>query len=103
MAYGLALPPELSRVHPVFHVSMLRKYIRDKSQVLSYVPIKLQDDLSYEIQPIAVIERSDCVLRNKTIPMVKVLWRSLDREETSWEVESVMRVRHPQLFEALEF
>ena len=49
VAYELVLPPELSRVHPVFHVSMLRKYIRDESQVLSYVPVELQDDLSYEI------------------------------------------------------
>ena len=28
-AYHLALPPSLSRVHDVFHVSMLKKYIID--------------------------------------------------------------------------
>ena len=34
VAYRLALPPNLSQVHPVFHVSMLRKYISDPSHVL---------------------------------------------------------------------
>lgn len=34
MAYKLALPPELSAVHPVFHVSMLRCYILDESYVI---------------------------------------------------------------------
>ncbi|MDV3150461.1 MAG: hypothetical protein Q8828_02325, partial [Candidatus Phytoplasma australasiaticum] len=35
VAYKLAWPPSLSAVHPVFHVSMLRKYIPDESHVLS--------------------------------------------------------------------
>lgn len=38
-AYRLALPPELSRVHNVFHVSMLRKYISDLSHILSHAPL----------------------------------------------------------------
>ncbi|KAH9763326.1 Endonuclease [Citrus sinensis] len=39
LAYRLALPPELSRIHDVFHVSMLRKYIYDPSHMLSKQPI----------------------------------------------------------------
>ena len=34
VAYRLALPPNLAKVHPVFHISMLRKYISDPSHVL---------------------------------------------------------------------
>ena len=34
IAYQLALPPNLSQIHPVFHVSMLRKYISDPSHIL---------------------------------------------------------------------
>lgn len=45
VAYDLALPPELSHVHNVFHISMLRRYIRDPSHVLDYIPLDIQDDL----------------------------------------------------------
>ena len=44
LAYRLALPPELSRVHDVFHVSMFRKYIYDPNHVLSKQPIQLKED-----------------------------------------------------------
>ena len=35
IAYRLALPPELSMIHPIFHVSMLRKYVSDPSHILA--------------------------------------------------------------------
>ena len=41
VAYRLDLPPELSKVHNVFHVPMLRKYIPDPSHVLRDKPIEL--------------------------------------------------------------
>ena len=34
LAYKLALPPELARIHNVFHVSMLRRYRSDPSHVI---------------------------------------------------------------------
>ena len=52
VAYRLDLPEELSRVHNVFHISMLRKYILDPSHVLEAPEIELRDDLSYEEQPV---------------------------------------------------
>ena len=52
VAYRLDLPEELSRVHSVFHISMLRKYISDPSHVLETPEIELRDDLSYEEQPV---------------------------------------------------
>ena len=41
VAYKLALPPELSLVHNVFHVSMLSKYISDPSHVLEHELIEI--------------------------------------------------------------
>ncbi|KAL5546723.1 hypothetical protein UlMin_006410 [Ulmus minor] len=52
VAYRLALPPYLSSVHNVFHVSMLRKYVSDLSHVLENEPIKVHEDLTYEEQPV---------------------------------------------------
>ena len=34
VAYRLALPPELAKLHDVFHVSMFRKYHSDESHIL---------------------------------------------------------------------
>ena len=73
VAYRLDLPKELARVHNVFHISMLRKYISDPSHVLEAQEIELRDDLSYEEQPVQILGREEKELRNKTISLMKVL------------------------------
>ncbi|KAH9657944.1 Endonuclease [Citrus sinensis] len=98
LAYQLALPPELSRIHNVFHVSMLRKYVYDHSHVLSRQPIELKEDLTYEEEPMKILEQKHQVLRSKTISLVKVLWRNHIREEATWEREDLMRAQYPHLF-----
>ncbi|KAL0562089.1 hypothetical protein IC582_002539 [Cucumis melo] len=47
VAYRLALPPSLSTVHDVFHVSMLKKYVSDPSYVVDYEPLEIDENLSY--------------------------------------------------------
>ena len=98
VAYRLALPPSLSAVHNVFHVSMLRKYVFDPMHVLSYEALELQPDLSYDEQPVQILDKKEKVLRTKTISLVKVLWRNSKVEEATWELESDMRTQHPELF-----
>ena len=100
MAYKLALPPSLSAVHPVFHVSMLPKYIPDKSHVLSLDYVELSLDLTFEEEPIAILDRHVRKLRTKEIASVKVQWKHRSVGEATWETESDMRARYPQLFEA---
>ena len=73
MAYRLELPPKLSRIHNIFHVSMLKKYILDPSHILEAPPVQLKKDLSFEVQPIAIVDQKMKQLRSKVIPMVKVL------------------------------
>ena len=75
VAYRLDLPEELSRVHNVFHISMLRKYISDPSHVLETPEIELSDDLSYVEQPVHILGRVEKELRNKTISLVKVHYK----------------------------
>ena len=99
MAYRLALPPDLSNIHPVFHVSMLRKYNPDPTHVLRYETIQLQDDLTYEEQSIAILDRQVKKLRSKDVASMKVLWRNHTSEEVTWEAEDEMRTKHPHLFD----
>ena len=80
VAYRLDLPPELSKVHHVFHASMLRKYIPDPSHVLRDQPVQLKESLIYKEQPMQIVDRRGQILRNKVIPLVKVLWGNHKRE-----------------------
>ena len=52
VAYRLELPPELSRIHNIFHVSMLRKYMLDPSHVLLKQLVELRENLTYEESPV---------------------------------------------------
>ena len=98
VAYRLDLPPELSKVHNVFHVSMLRKYIPDPSHVLRDQPVELKDNLTYKEQPMQIVDRREKILRNKVIPLVKVLWGNHGIKEATWESEAQMHSQYPQLF-----
>nr|CAD1832699.1 unnamed protein product [Ananas comosus var. bracteatus] len=99
VAYRLALPPNLSGVHNVFHVSVLRKYIHDPAHVLDATPLELRDDLSFEEQPLRIVAHEVKRLRNREIPYVKVLWSNHDEREATWELESALRERYPHLFQ----
>ncbi|KAL6185691.1 hypothetical protein ACLB2K_041819 [Fragaria x ananassa] len=98
LEFQVVLPPELSRIHNVFHVSKLRKYIADPSHVLEEQPISLQKNFSYEKEPVQILDREEQMLRNKTIPLVKVFWRSYQVEEATWESEEQMRQQYHFLF-----
>ena len=56
VAYRLVLLPELSRIHLVFHVSMLRKYIADPSHIPQPHAVELSKDLTYGEQPVAIVD-----------------------------------------------
>ncbi|KAL0552145.1 hypothetical protein IC582_011242 [Cucumis melo] len=99
VVYRLALPPSLSAFHDVFHVSMLRKYGSDPSHVVDYEPLEIDENLSYTEKPVEVLAREVKMLRNREIPLVKVLWRNHRIEEATWEREDDMRSRYPELFE----
>ncbi|GFY95611.1 hypothetical protein Acr_10g0009960 [Actinidia rufa] len=99
VAYRLALPTRLANVHNVFYVSMLWKYEPDPSHVLDWRDLDVNKDVTYEERPIRVLDTRDQVLRGKTIPLVKVLWLHHGVEEATWERESEVRAKYPDLFE----
>ena len=98
VAYRLKLPPELSKISDIFHVSILREYIPDPSHVLREQPMQLKESLTYEETPVQIVDRKEQVLRSKVIPLVKVLWKNHEREAATWEPEVQMRRQYPQLF-----
>ena len=57
MAYEFALPPALSEVHPVFHVSMLKRYHGDGNYIIRWDSVLLDENLTYEEEPVAILDR----------------------------------------------
>ena len=90
VAYRLALPPDLEKIHDVFHVSMLRRYRSDPSHVVSSETIELRPDLTYKEEPVEILAREVKALRNKKILLVKVLWRNHKTGVATWESEETM-------------
>jgi hypothetical protein len=100
VAYRLALPPKLSGVHDVFHVSMLRKYEPDPSHVLEWSELELEADASYGEKPIRILDSREQVLRGKMIRLVRVLWSNEGKQGSTWEREDEVREKYPHLFSA---
>ena len=85
VAYRLALPSELAKLHDVFHVSMLQRYRSDESHILPVQEIQVQEDLLYDEEPKTILAQEVKQFRNKQVPLVKVLWQHHGREEATWE------------------
>ncbi|XP_019184387.1 PREDICTED: uncharacterized protein LOC109179337 [Ipomoea nil] len=98
LAYRLALPLELDRVHNVFHVSQLKRYVHDPAHVLPLEVLPIEEDLSYEERPLRILDFKTRDTRRKSVRMVKVWWSHHGVEEATWELEASMRERYPELF-----
>ena len=98
IAYRLALPPSMSGVHEVFHVSMLRRYTLDPAHVVDWGEIEVDTDETFEEGLVCIMDSRGQVLRRKTVRLVRVLWRHRGVEESTWEREDTMRATYPFLF-----
>ncbi|MCI49655.1 hypothetical protein A2U01_0070899, partial [Trifolium medium] len=74
VAYRITLPPSLSNLHDVFHVSQWRKYVADPSHVIEADDVQVRDNLTVETIPLRIEGREAKMLRNKEIASVKVVW-----------------------------
>ena len=74
VSYRLALPPQMNQVHPVFQVSMLRKYVSDPTQILPVQDVSVGEDITYGEEPVAIVDKETRRLINKDITMVNVQW-----------------------------
>ncbi|KAA3470780.1 DNA/RNA polymerases superfamily protein [Gossypium australe] len=100
VAYYLLLLLELERIHDVFHVSMFRRYRSNPSHIVPIKKIEVRSGLSYEEEPVAILDREVKLLHSKTVPLVKVLWCNQKTVEATRESEDIMRRQYPYLFDS---
>ncbi|WMV14411.1 hypothetical protein MTR67_007796 [Solanum verrucosum] len=97
VSYELELPNKLASVHPVFHVSMLKKCVGDPTTIVPLEGLGVNENLSYEEVLIEIPDRQDKNLKSKEATPVKVLWMNVLVEGATWEAEAVKMSRYPLL------
>ncbi|XP_052874879.1 uncharacterized protein LOC128280691 [Gossypium arboreum] len=98
VVYQLELPPKLDRIHDVFHVSMLKRYCSNPIHIVPVEEVEVRPDLTFEQEPVQILDRDVKVMKRKSIPFVKMLWQNHSTEEATWELEDAMRQHYPHLF-----
>jgi hypothetical protein len=98
VAYQLKLPPQLSEVHDVFHVSQLKKYLRVPREQLPMEYIDLGGDLTHNKRPIKILDTIERVTHSKVIKMCKVQWSHHTEDEATREHEEELRADYAKLF-----
>jgi hypothetical protein len=98
VAYQLELPPQLSEVHDVFHVSQLKKCLRVQEEQLPMEYLDLVGDLTYSERLIKILDITERVTHSKVIKMCKVQWSHHTEDEATWEHEEELRAYYPELF-----
>jgi hypothetical protein len=79
------LPPQLSDVHDVFHVSQLKKCLRVPEEQLPMEELDLGGDLTYSERLVKILDTAERVAHNKVIKMCKVQWSHHTEDEATWE------------------
>jgi hypothetical protein len=98
VAYQLELPPQLSEVHDVFHISQLKKCLRVPEEQLPMEYLDLGGDLTYSERTIKILDSVERVTHSKVIKMCKVQWSHHTEDEATWEHEEELKADYPELF-----
>jgi hypothetical protein len=103
VSYQLEMPPELSEVHDVFHVSLLRKCLEvpEKPEIFKNIDhrsVDINKDLTYHEVPTRILEEAYRTTRTRSIKFLKVQWSNHTENEATWEREDYLQKEFPNLF-----
>ena len=82
MAYQLSLPPNL-KIHNVFHISILKKYVHDTTHVIDWNVIQVEPKRVFQVETNCILDKREIFLRNCTIEQLNVEWKHLSLEEAT--------------------
>ena len=97
MAYKLALPEHL-RIHNVFRVFLLKKYVHDFTHIIDWNVVQLEPEGKFHVEPVRILDRKEAIIWNWVIARIKVQWNKFSLEEATWELEEELRNNYPKLF-----
>ena len=82
----------------MFSRVQLQKYVPDEKHVLNYSELTLRSNLTYEVQPVAILDRREKALKNRVISLVRVAWDPNSPRDSTWELEEEIQEKYPYLF-----
>ncbi|PKA61698.1 putative mitochondrial protein [Apostasia shenzhenica] len=94
VAYKLKLP-EGSKIHAVFHISMLKKHVGNHPAEGSF-PSMLNDHGQVVLEPIAILDRRLIKKKNRIQVQLLIQWSNASKEDATWMNVEVMRQNFPQ-------
>eukprot|EP00253_Pinus_taeda_P001439 PITA_01439 len=89
VAYKLALPPT-TKIHPVFHISCLKKVVGNHRSIQTCLP-KLDEEDSLCLQPEQVLDTQEQHLCGHMIKEVLVKWKDTSPEDATWETTTTLQ------------
>jgi UTP:GlnB (protein PII) uridylyltransferase len=92
------LPPQLSYVHDIFHVSQLKKYLCVPEKQIPMKDLDAKEDLSYQEYPVKILEMFKRVMWNKSIKMCKVQSSHHTEQDAKWEREEELKAEFLSFF-----
>jgi len=102
MAYTVRLPPQLSTIHDIFHISQLKKCVRVPTEIIEQQEILVEPDLSYVEYPLKVLDQKERSTRRKVVKMYKIQWNHHTEEEATWETESYLNQNFPGFLDSTQ-
>lgn len=102
VAYKLDLPTSMKAFHKVYHVSLVKKCIRDNDNVMTEPPSDLRENLTIEGRPVRIMDRKVKPERRKKVKMIQVVWDCDGDEDVTWKPEVRMKAKFPKWFDKLK-
>lgn len=96
VAYRLELPPYLSAVYNIFHVSQLKKCLQVPIEMVGMQDIEIEPDLTYPEQPIKIVDQKDRATQNQISIFYKVQWSNHSEQEATWKTKKLLRSNYPE-------
>jgi hypothetical protein len=95
VAYRLELPPEMSNIHNVFHVSQLKKCLRVLEEQAPMEAMDLHPDLQYQERPIKILDMVTGQTRRTVVRFCRVQWSNHTEVQATWERENDLKRNFP--------
>ena len=89
MGCNLTLPAHL-RIHNVFHVSLLKKYVYDSTHIIDWNVVQVEPEGEFQVEPVRILDKKGTMLRNQIVAWVKVQRKHFISKEEIWELEDVL-------------